>query len=537
MINKRFFAALCCVLAICLCGISPALAASEQPMEPSPWQTVMGDIIDFRLSESGEADLQAYIDGTLTATAGTGGENIILALAQSGEQYDFTRYNAALIGWLNNNSVPSASTRQKYALTLMAAGCESGYIDAVLSDSVGQMGIMSNVYGLHLLNNGGQSSAVTAGQVLGDILAAQLPDGGWALYGQSSDVDVTAMVIQALASVRSENADAAAAVDRAVELLSDRQLESGGFASFGEENTESAAQVITALSALGIDCRTDMRFVRSGGSVFDAMLNGQLPDGSFSHTPGGAYSSIATDQALCALTAVGRMERGEGGLFTLDEQIDCTPEGIVYIPYSPPAAEEAAPEERGGADIRLILCAVIIAAGAGVCAYLWFTGKRGAKNLGVVGAVTLILAAVVFCADIQTADRYYGALPDKPDAIGTVTVSIDCSAVADRNADHIPGDGVLLPPTELELCKGETVYDLLVQCAQAWEISVESGSGSYIQGIAHIREQDFGVLSGWVYLVNGQSPSVGCDRFELQPGDRVEWVYSLELGREFDDDL
>lgn len=532
MKNKRFFAVLCCVLAVCLFGISPAFAAADPTAEPPARQQVMDDIIAFRLSESGETDLQQYIDGTLTSTAGTGGESIILALAQSGGQYDFTRYNAALIGWLNSNSVPSASTRQKYAFTLMAAGCRSGYIDAVLADSVGQMGIMSNVYGLHLLTNGGHSDTVSAEQVLGDILAAQLPDGGWALYGPHSDVDVTAMVIQAL-TAHIDAADVSSSVVAAVELLSDRQLESGGFSSFGEENTESSAQVITALSALGIDCRTDPRFVKSGGSLYDALLRGRLPDGSFAHVHGGNYSSIATDQALCALTAMGRMEREESGLFVLDERSDCTPEGVEYVPYAPPADEQSPTTESGGADIRLIICAVIIAAGAGVCAYMWFSGKRGTKNFGVIGAVTLILAAVVFFADIQTADSYYGKLPDKADTIGTVTVSIDCSAISDRSAEHIPDDGVILPPTELELCAGETVYDLLVQCAQSCSISLESDTTSYIRGIAHIREQDFGPLSGWVYLVNGQSPSVGCDSYELQPGDRVEWIYSLELGREF----
>jgi len=120
MSSKRLFAAVCCLLAICFCGISPVFAASEQP----EWQQVLDGIVDFRLGESGAADLQTYIDGTLADSAGTGGENIILALAQSGQQYDFTDYNAALIGYLNNNSVPSAPTRQKYAFTLMAAGSE-----------------------------------------------------------------------------------------------------------------------------------------------------------------------------------------------------------------------------------------------------------------------------------------------------------------------------------------------------------------------------------------------------------------------------
>lgn len=525
MRNKRFFAVLCCLLAVCLLG-APSAAAEGGSLSP---RQALDEIIEYRLNVSGAGDVQAYIDGPLAACVGTGGEEIILALAQSGEEYDFTAFNAALLGWLNENRVPSASTRQKYALTLMAGRCGSGYIDGVLADSIGQMGIMSRVYGLHLLNNGGQSDSFTAASVTADLLAAQLPDGGWALFGQNSDVDVTAMVIQALAVHYGSIDGVKAAVDKAVAMLSERQLPGGGYLAFGEENTESAAQVITALSALGVDCRTDERFIKEGGSLYDALLSGRLPDGSFAHTRGGEYSAIATDQAMCAFTAILRMEQGKAGLFSLDGGSDCTPAGIVYSPAEP--QEETGAESGGessGGKVWAVVIIVLLA--AAVCAALWLSGRRSRKNFAAVAVMALLAAAVALFADIQTPDSYYGQQPEKENAIGTVTLSVDCSAVADRGAEHIPHDGVILPPTELELCEGETVYDLLIQCARAGRIPVESGSTSYIKAIGGIREQDFGPLSGWVYLVNGQSPSVGCDSFRLSPGDRVEWVYSLELG-------
>ena len=64
------------------------------------------------------------------------------------------------------------------------------------------------------------------------------------------------------------------------------------------------------------------------------------------------------------------------------------------------------------------------------------------------------------------------------------------------------------------------------------------GSGAnglmYIHGIGNIYEFDFGDLSGWVYMVNGESASVGCDQYVLQDGDQVEWHYTLELGKDID---
>ena len=56
----------------------------------------------------------------------------------------------------------------------------------------------------------------------------------------------------------------------------------------------------------------------------------------------------------------------------------------------------------------------------------------------------------------------------------------------------------------------------------------------YIHGIGNIYEFDFGDLSGWVYLVNGESASVGVDQYVLKDGDRVELCYTLELGKDLE---
>ena len=55
---------------------------------------------------------------------------------------------------------------------------------------------------------------------------------------------------------------------------------------------------------------------------------------------------------------------------------------------------------------------------------------------------------------------------------------------------------------------------------------------AYIAGINYLYEFDFGELSGWTYRVNGEVPSVGCDKYELKDGDKVEWIYTCELGKD-----
>ncbi len=79
------------------------------------------------------------------------------------------------------------------------------------------------------------------------------------------------MAIQALAPYYETDAEARAAVDRALEMLSGMQDSQGGFASKGIANSESCAQVVVALTSLGLDPDTDPRFVKNGNSVLDAL--------------------------------------------------------------------------------------------------------------------------------------------------------------------------------------------------------------------------------------------------------------------------
>jgi hypothetical protein len=62
-------------------------------------------------------------------------------------------------------------------------------------------------------------------------------------------------------------------------------------------------------------------------------------------------------------------------------------------------------------------------------------------------------------------------------------------------------------------------------------------SSNYIEGIANIYEFDCGELSGWMYRVNGSFPNLGSSSYELKAGDRVEWVYTCDLGRDVGGDF
>ncbi len=150
------------------------------------------------------------------------------------------------------------------------------------------------------------------------LAARQNADGSFSLRG-AGDSDLTAMAVRVFNGVAGFENNLAAA--RAA--LDAMRLPSGGFASSGAENSESAAQVVLALCELGE--RPD--------AEADVLLKYQNPDGGFAHLPGGKSNSMATAQALLALTAYERVCAAEA------EQAPAEAEAV-----SAPAPE-AAPEK------------------------------------------------------------------------------------------------------------------------------------------------------------------------------------------------
>ena len=175
----------------------------------------------------------------------------------------------------------------------------------------------------------------------------------------------------------------------------------------------------------------------------------------------------------------------------------------------------------------------------GIClavSILLFLLKKHWKNYLFVGLVGLAGVLIIIFTDFSSPENYYGQETVKSNAVGTVTMSITCDILKDKEKnEHIPEDYVVLKTTGFDLEKGETVYDILLEAAKKYNISVEHEGSSdivYISGINYLYENDYGDLSGWVYKVNGVLPSVGCGGYELKDGDIIEWCYTLDLGND-----
>lgn len=101
----------------------------------------------------------------------------------------------------------------------------------------------------------------------------------------------------------------------------------------------------------------------------------------------------------------------------------------------------------------------------------------------------------------------------------------------------VPADGFLLPPTQAAFSRGETVFDVLRRVLRQEKIHFEYVDASlydtvYIEGIGNIYEYDCGPLSGWMYCVNGEFPSLGCSSYVLEEGDVISFRYTRDMGED-----
>ena len=124
----------------------------------------------------------------------------------------------------------------------------------------------------------------------------------------------------------------------------------------------------------------------------------------------------------------------------------------------------------------------------------------------------------------------------------TCTMSVRCDTILKNLAwldkekvELVPKDGIIYAEQTVTFYEGESVFNLLVREMKRNKIHMEFVNtpiynSAYIEGIANLYEFDCGELSGWMYKVNGWFPNYGCSRYQLKDGDRVEWVYTCDLG-------
>lgn len=515
------------------------------------------------------ASMNGRLDTTNTQTKHTEYSRVILALTSLGEDATkFTGSNGTVYNLVEPLFEKNGSTYR-----------------------VSEQGNNGTAFALIALDSGNyydNATGTTARNAwVNSLLGAQISDGSWGIDADfpGSNVDMTAMVVQALAPYCSTNATVKAAVDKAVEWLSAEYQQNSDYGS-----SESAAQVIVALSALGIDAKTDSRFQHNGISVLSNFLSYADPNSKgFLHDkqPNSTVNQMASEQAAYTLVAYDRYVNGSKRLYDMS---DVT--------------------KRENADAQAVIDMIVAIGPVDEYSYNAIAEARNAYNklsaedqAKVTNYNTLTAAETSYKAILKQkrTDQYKALkahyddlLNDKTKKYGTAAkkklASILQQAQTDMNAaescervmdiynkaildlDAVkPGDievtfrliGALeatqdvdltndsylpeyvtwVPTTTYALAENATVYDLFTEAMSDAGLRYIGAESNYVSTIYApsclggyaLSEFTNGKKSGWMYTVNGKHPNQGLKNWTLKDGDVVIWHYVNDYSHEVAD--
>ncbi|AOY75867.1 S-layer homology domain-containing protein [Clostridium formicaceticum] len=387
----------------------------------------------------------------------------------------------------------------------------------------------------------GVSQQTTREKLINYILDREIDGGGWSLSG-AADPDITAMAIQGLTPYYESNMAAKAAIDRGINWLSNVQREDGGYTSWGSVNSESCAQVIVALTGLGIDPHTDPRFIKNGNSTVDNLMSFAVPAGGFMHvkpgenTGGGAEAGVvdgmATDQGTYGLVAYNRFTEGKKPLYDMTDV-------VVEKPMDK-------------AELRAKIESVKALDKNKYTHSAWEAIKKSievAENIAAKEDLTQdqidfqirILNSILTNLRPQVEGEY-------------ATVAIEKFTL---------GQGYIMEPVLVELEEGDTAYSILEKAygKANLDVTTYSGMGVYVAAIkdeltqeemtptlpAYLQrvfdennlslrsrwddqwlgEFDFTSTSGWMITTSEYFIPMSSGLWQVEPGDVVRWQFTL----------
>lgn len=333
-------------------------------------------ILAWKRAQQGVAEGQPLLSGELLTYAGsTAADWLPIGLSRYGAEDDYDSYLAALRTYVEQKyrepdklDRTKATEWHRIALAVLACGGDpthfgrdengadinliaDGVYDRGKTADLGRQGLNGWLWGLITLDSMKYTipagASYTRTELVKTILSYQLSDDGFNLrvaQGSTADPDITAMAIQSMGPYyRTSTLNVKDPVDRALERLSQLQLDTADFRSWGTRNSESTSQVIISLCSVGIDPQNDPRFVKNGLNLLDALFYYQQEDGGFAHSyeldegnPSavpGESDSMAADQALLALVSVWRQAQGMSPLY------DFRPGGVSAKILTPEESE------------------------------------------------------------------------------------------------------------------------------------------------------------------------------------------------------
>ena len=295
--------------------------AAERAGAAEQLLTKCREALNWKMKASGAKSEQALLD-MMAAHAGRSPEDwYVLAMAKMGLKLDYTKYANALFEVCKD---PEPTDVEQYRRYLVARAMGFEDIPGTVPEKLKNKGIMSAIYRGYAVAAGRASSSFVYGETQSALIDLKLADGGYALMGETSDVDVTAFVLQAYGALlgaqgkTAAGAELASAVRDGFAVLGKRQSADGGYASFGTANAESGAMVLLALAAFSDkDITAEVRNSVRANALIEATNRFQTAGGGFAHALSDGVASmendLATAQVMCAYAAYASYLKGASG--------------------------------------------------------------------------------------------------------------------------------------------------------------------------------------------------------------------------------
>ena len=584
-----------------------SIGGGDKP-KPTPGSKVTAEELAEAYKDTGDA--QAL------KTPGTGsieGEWLMLGLARAEHTIttdNRTTYLDAVRSYINaryrdgklydagfKTTVSTDNSRIILALTALGEDPQTfvtgkdllkGYSDF---DWVKKQGINGTIWALIALDSNQYeipTGTTTRDKLISDILDNRTTNGGWATSGDVADADMTAMAIQALAPYYSR-ANVKTAVNNALNRLSKTQNNETGayYNAYNELSAESTAQVIVALTSLGINPTKDDRFITNSGlTLLDGLMNFYNGSGEFKHTVNGQGNPMATEQSYYALVSYYRLLNEKSSLYDMSDN-GSTPESVESViekireipdPVDEDSYEaivtareayekltdsekEQVPQQyrnkltRAETEYDVLLENAKTQAKSNLTDhYLSFKqedyGDAGRKKLAeILSTAQKNITSAKSCKQVSTIlERAIKEMDEVKKGDMTVTFRLIGSLQATQDVNltsdsYLPEYVTWIPTTKYELASNATVYDLFTEALSDAGLTSIGAESNYVKTIYApsclggyaLSEFTNGKNSGWMYTINGSHPNYGLKEQSLKDGDMVVWHYVNDYSHEVSD--
>lgn len=152
----------------------------------------------------------------------------------------------------------------------------------------------------------------TKAKLIDKITNMDSTGGGWNWAGVTTDPadpDTTGMVLTALGKHKS-NPVVKSDINNAVSYIKAEETDNAGFISWGNENSNSTAQIVIGLSSIGVD-PTSAEFMKNNNNPVNHLFTYETSNGGYKYTMGSEEDSFSNEQVYQALVAYDKFKVGD----------------------------------------------------------------------------------------------------------------------------------------------------------------------------------------------------------------------------------